>query len=490
MLEISGPFNIQLLCKDDFLKVIECNLRASRSFPFVSKTKGVDMISIATQIMLGRNPVIPPEKKVDLVGVKVAQFSFNRLGGSDPTLSVDMMSTGEVACYGRTKEEAFLKAIQASGTKIPKHTIFLSFGGIESKQELLPAVKTLVALGYTLSGSIGTADFYASQGIPVHAVSFPSAVAKEQLTDAFIELIAGKYELVIDIPMRNKVRRPIGTLTNGYYLRRVAIDRGISLITDIKCARMFVEGLRTVPRGPIVSEVDCQSSWDSVNWPVTVAGPIAASEDKLHGVLASTVAAGYTTALVLSKLPINESVTNVPADYATVYGGEVPDDLSTVARLFGAIFLDTEHDAHLGTAGAIAKVLKQWPRNKPVIVQASGHTFATLVACLHASPCAGWPPWCCRRCCTTATSTLSASSTLRIWRPLTRPSSRVFRCRAPCQSSCWRQTPAQPASSSTTLPPSTPSTLVRVAAARSCWPSPVQAATRARKRLRCRCQSC
>ena len=109
-LQISGPFNIQLLGKDGYLKVIECNLRASRSFPFVSKTKGIDMISIATQVMLGRNPVVPAEKKIDLVGVKVAQFSFNRLANSDPTLSVDMMSTGEVACYGKSKEEALLKA--------------------------------------------------------------------------------------------------------------------------------------------------------------------------------------------------------------------------------------------------------------------------------------------------------------------------------------------------------------------------------------------
>ena len=157
--------------------------------------------------------------------------------------------------------------------------------------------------------------------------------------------------------MRNKIRRPQGTLTSGFLSRRVAIDRGslflfftcetplsrlVSLIVDINVAKLFVEGLRTVPRGPIVSAVDCQSSWDTVTLPSTTGGLVFVTDDNLTETLSHCVASGFTSALVVSKLPINASVTNVPCDYASIYGGSIPSDLTSISQLFSGILLDFE----------------------------------------------------------------------------------------------------------------------------------------------------
>lgn len=300
-LEITGPFNIQFLGKGEEIKVIECNLRASRSFPFVSKTKGVDMISIATQVIMGRDVAPPAETKYEHVGVKVAMFSFNRLAGSDPTLGVDMMSTGEVACFGATKEEAFLKAVQSSGIKIPKKNIFLSIGSIDRKQEFLPAVKELVALGYKLFGTVGTADYYLSQGIAVQPIIVPRSVADPiQLYDMLFANLG--IELTVNIPLRNKYRTTTSFVTTGYLIRRMCIDRGISLITDVKCARLFVEGLRTVPRGPIVSKIDSQSALTTVQVPGLLAFVNEESSQSASEQLTAIANAGFSSAVVVSQV--------------------------------------------------------------------------------------------------------------------------------------------------------------------------------------------
>jgi carbamoyl-phosphate synthase large subunit len=337
-LDITGPFNIQFLGKGDEIKVIECNLRASRSFPFVSKTKGIDMISIATRAIMGLDVEVPRETKYDHVGVKVAMFSFNRLGGSDPTLSVDMMSTGEVACFGKTKEEAYLKAAQSSGIKIPKKNILLSIGSLERKKELLPAVRTLVAQGFTLFGTVGTADYYISKGIAVTPLQLPRSIADP--IDLFDKIFANlKIELIINIPMRNKYRNTNTLSTTGYMLRRMAVDRGISLITDSKCAATFCEALRTVPRGPVVSKVDCQSSWTAVKLP-GLAAFVQHSSGSLESALSTIEAQGFSSAVIATEStdrPINTAV-----DYAVVYSGKQFQDLTALAAQFSGVYFDLD----------------------------------------------------------------------------------------------------------------------------------------------------
>ena len=167
-LNVTGPFNIQFIAKNNDIKVIECNLRAARSFPFVSKVTGVDAVEMATKVMLDL-PIVPyPDLNLppDYVGVKVAQFSFNRLSGADPVLGVEMASTGEVACFGKNKYEAYMKALIATGIVLPKKNILLSIGSFKEKMEMLPSVQKLHQAGYNLLGTAGTADFFTEHNIP------------------------------------------------------------------------------------------------------------------------------------------------------------------------------------------------------------------------------------------------------------------------------------------------------------------------------------
>ena len=174
-LQISGPFNLQLIAKDNELKVIECNVRVSRSFPFISKTFDHDFIAVATQIFVGIEPE-PVDNVLFLqserVGVKVPQFSFSRLSGADVLLGVEMMSTGEVACFGVDRFEAYLKALISTGYRLPKKNILLSIGSYKAKQELLGAIGTLKELGYELYASISPADFYEANNISVHPIDW------------------------------------------------------------------------------------------------------------------------------------------------------------------------------------------------------------------------------------------------------------------------------------------------------------------------------
>ena len=236
-LHISGPFNIQFLAKDNRLKVIECNLRASRSFPFVSKVTGFNFIGMATEIMLGHE--VEPYGKtfadIDCVGVKAAQFSFARLTGADPVLGVDMASTGEVACLGADYYEALLKSMLAAGYRVPDKGkgILMSSGTAPSKVELLEAARTLVRAGYRLYATGGTADFLATNGIEAERVHWPDSVQKPSVIDYLRE---GRINLVINIPKNHTPRE----LQNGYHIRRTAIDFNIPLITNARLAAAFI----------------------------------------------------------------------------------------------------------------------------------------------------------------------------------------------------------------------------------------------------------
>jgi carbamoyl-phosphate synthase large subunit len=237
-LEINGPFNIQFLAKDNEVSVIECNLRASRSFPFVSKVCGTNLIDIATKVMIDW-PVPEINLKpfnMEYVGVKAPQFSFTRLKGADPTLSVEMSSTGEVGCLGDDFEEAFLKAMLSVGLKLPIKKVLLSTGPTESKVDFLPAAKALKAMDIKIVATEGTAKFLAKHGIESEAVSWP-VEGGSKAADARIR--AGDVDLVVNIPKNYQHEE----LTNGYLIRRAAADFGVPLVTNIQLARRIVESI-------------------------------------------------------------------------------------------------------------------------------------------------------------------------------------------------------------------------------------------------------
>ena len=241
-LNISGPFNIQYLAKGNEIKVIECNLRASRSFPFVSKVLKINFIELATRIMLGL-PVEKPNKNefdLDYVGIKASQFSFNRLQKADPVLGVDMASTGEVGCIGDDVSEAILKSMLSVGLRIPEKNILLSTGTPKQKVAMLDAAKMLATKGYNLFATGGTHRFLKENGIPSTRVYWPSEEGKQP--QALTMLHEKKIDMVVNIPRDLSA----GELDNGYKIRRAAIDLNTTLITNARLASAFIEAFCTL----------------------------------------------------------------------------------------------------------------------------------------------------------------------------------------------------------------------------------------------------
>ena len=241
-LNISGPFNIQYLAKGNEIKVIECNLRASRSFPFVSKVLKINFIELATRIMLGL-PVEKPHKNefdLDYVGIKASQFSFNRLQKADPVLGVDMTSTGEVGCIGDDVSEAILKSMLSVGLRIPEKNILLSTGSAKQKVAMLDAARLLADKGYNLYATGGTHRFLQENGIPSTLVYWPSEEGMEP--QALKMLHERKIDMVVNIPRDLSA----GELTNGYKIRRAAIDLNIPLITNARLASAFIKAFCTL----------------------------------------------------------------------------------------------------------------------------------------------------------------------------------------------------------------------------------------------------
>ena len=240
-LNISGPFNIQYLAKDNDIKVIECNLRASRSFPFVSKVLKINFIELATKVMLGL-PVEKPEKnlfELDYVGIKASQFSFNRLQKADPGLGVDMASTGEVGCIGMDTSCAVLKAMLSVGYRIPKKNILLSTGTMKQKADMMDAARMLVNKGYKLFATGGTHKTLAENGIESTHVYWPSEEGHPQA----LEMLHRKeIDMVVNIPKNLTA----GELSNGYKIRRAAIDLNIPLITNARLASAFINAFCTM----------------------------------------------------------------------------------------------------------------------------------------------------------------------------------------------------------------------------------------------------
>lgn len=244
-LNISGPFNIQFLAKNNRLKVIECNLRASRSFPFASKVTGVNFAQLATQAILGRAPEGVRYQTLDLdhVGVKAAQFSFTRLKGADPRLGVEMASTGEVACFGHNMEQALLLSLRAIGFQQPRKNILLTIGKLEDKIELMPTIEALHKMGFTFYSTHRTHEFLMTRNIPsamLHKISEPrSPNIKEYLENK-------RIDFVINIPTHSSSAEK----TDGYFIRRISTDRGIPLITNVQLAKRIVEALQMKRKEP------------------------------------------------------------------------------------------------------------------------------------------------------------------------------------------------------------------------------------------------
>ena len=235
-LNISGPFNIQYLAKGSDIKVIECNLRASRSFPFVSKILKRNFIDTATRIMLDA-PYERPDKSefdIDRIGVKASQFSFARLQNADPVLGVDMSSTGEVGCLGDDFNEALLNAMIATGYNIPGKNILVSSGGLKGKVDLLEPIKQLDKSGYSIFATEGTAKFLKENGVNATMVSWPDEEGENKVMDMIAD---HKFDLIINVP-KNQTKRE---LTNGYRIRRGAIDHNIPLMTNVRLAKAFIE---------------------------------------------------------------------------------------------------------------------------------------------------------------------------------------------------------------------------------------------------------
>ena len=254
-LNISGPFNIQFLAKNREVKVIECNLRASRSFPFVSKILKRNFIETATKIMLDApyQKADSSEFDIDRIGVKASQFSFARLQNADPVLGVDMSSTGEVGCLGDDLNEALLNALIATGYRLPKKSVLISSGAAKGKVSLLEPAQQLVKKGYEVYATHGTAKFFNDNGVKATAVSWPDEEGENRVMDM---IAAHRFDLIINVPKNHTSRE----LTNGYRIRRGAIDHNIPLMTNVRLAKAFIEAFTAM------SEDDIKiKSWQEYN---------------------------------------------------------------------------------------------------------------------------------------------------------------------------------------------------------------------------------
>ncbi|CAF1565450.1 unnamed protein product, partial [Adineta ricciae] len=427
-LQISGPFNLQLIAKDNELKVIECNVRVSRSFPFISKTFDHDFIAVATQILVGLEPE-PIDNVLFLeserVGVKVPQFSFSRLSGADVLLGVEMMSTGEVACFGVDRFDAYLKALISTGYRIPKKNILLSIGSYKAKQELLQAILTLKQLGYELYASIGTADFYEANGIEVHPIDWKyeqtevnsnglengngqldSPTAENNPQTSIADYLAnGAFDLVINIPMRSAgLFRASSFVTQGYRCRRLATDYSVPLMTDVKCVKLFVEALRRSSRHETGIDmcIDCISTTTLIRLPglidchVHLREPGDEHKEDIVSGTASALAGGITMVLAMpntkpavtnaSVLEMTEKLYEKKAlcDYGLYLGASV-DNAAAVAniayRSIGLkMYLNTTFgDLKLDSMEAWMKHFQTWPQNIPIVAHAEGQTVASVL---------------------------------------------------------------------------------------------------------------
>lgn len=410
-LNVTGPFNIQFIAKDNDIKVIECNVRAARSFPFVSKVVGVNLIEMATLAILGF-PVTPyPTVKLpkNYVGIKVPQFSFSRLSGADPVLGVEMASTGEVACFGQDKYEAYLKALVSSGIRLPKKNILLSIGGYKEKMELLPSVQKLHKIGFKIFATAGTADFIREHGIPVKYLEALSSDDSEQKNEYSLthHLANNLIDMYVNLPSANRFRRPANYMSSGYRSRRLAVDYSIPIITNIKCAKLMIEALvRRIPME--ITTLDAQTSVETVKLPglinvaTFVQGVSDATSKDFELVSKASVAAGFAMLRILPNgakasvsdaetfRDIRQQATQAAHCDFNVAVGATPDNAAHLASELsnetGSLFIPFNNlSGNINKVTAVASHFSSWPDSKPIVTDAKSTDLASilLLASLH-----------------------------------------------------------------------------------------------------------
>lgn len=415
-LRVTGPFNIQFIAKNNEIKVIECNVRAARSFPFVSKVTSIDAIAMATEVMLGL-PIEPYPKVTlpkDYVGVKVPQFSFSRLAGADPILGVEMASTGEVACFGHDKYEAYLKGMIASGLKLPTKNVLLSVGSFSEKQELLPSIRMLHTMGYTLYGSSGTADFYSEQGIPVIQLEalpededWKGDDNKMSSYSLLTHLSQGVSSLFISLPSKNKYRRPPTFTSIGYRARRLAIDRSIPLITNVKNAKLYIEALARYRRAGSdfpISSIDFKTSHQTHTFPglfnvgaflPDIADPKVGAR-QLAELTRASLAAGFTT---VQLSPFGTTTTVQDEHSLSVIEGKLagaaycdvslalavpptaqPDEVAVLSERTRSLSVVTSYlDGEAVPLATAAANVSEWPEGRLLVTSTKGNDLASIL---------------------------------------------------------------------------------------------------------------
>jgi carbamoyl-phosphate synthase/aspartate carbamoyltransferase len=397
-LNVTGPYNIQFIAKNNEIKVIECNLRAARSFPFVSKVTGIDAIELATKVMLGF-PVTPyPDAKMppNYVGVKVPQFSFSRLSGADPILGVEMASTGEVACFGKDRYDAYLKALISTGIRPPKKNILLSIGSFKEKLEMLPSVHKLHRMGYNLFATAGTADFIQEHGIPVkylEALGSEDELNPQKAEYSLTQHLANNLiDLYINLPSKNRYRRPASYISKGYRSRRMAVDFAIPLITNVKCAKLFIEAIIRKPTFDITS-VDFKTSHEAFTFPGLVSVeafvPGAAESGSPDFGLSTqgAIRGGFTiiqmipqgiTSAVEDEISLQRAQGNASGQAHCDYFFSVAATADNASRLgdaltAGAKALFIPFNNFYGSGNKVTSVAEHfaaWPADKPIVTDA------------------------------------------------------------------------------------------------------------------------
>ena len=408
-LNVTGPFNIQFIAKDNEIKVIECNVRASRSFPFVSKVMGVDLIELATKAMMGLSTdYTAADIPKDYVGVKVPQFSFSRLSGADPVLGVEMASTGEVACFGRDKYEAYIKALISTGFRLPNKNVLFSIGSFKDKLEMLPFVGKLHKMGYNLFATAGTADYLQEHGVPVKYLEILASDEENQKSEYSLtqHLANNLIDLYINLPSSNRFRRPANYMSKGYRTRRMAVDYQTPLVTNVKNAKILIEAISRHYDLEILS-IDSQTSHRTILLPglinigAFVPGVAVKGSHDFNMVTKASIAAGFSMIRIM-PLGLDGSVTDARAlkiaqqnsrqgafcdyNFSVVATSDNADQVGQVTGQVGSLFIPFNHlYGNISKVAAITSHFAVWPIHKPIITDAKTTDLASvlLLASLH-----------------------------------------------------------------------------------------------------------
>ncbi|KAJ2725405.1 Carbamoyl-phosphate synthase [Coemansia sp. Benny D115] len=389
-LRVTGPYNIQFMAKNNEIKVIECNVRAARSFPFVSKVTGVDLIEMATKAMLGLPVTAYPNRgqRLSYVGVKVPQFSFSRLQGADPILGVEMASTGEVAAFGRDKYDAYLKAMVATGFQLPERNILLSIGSYKEKVEMLDAVRRLSEAGFNLFATPGTADFMQEHGISITTLEADKAREGYSLQEY---LSSNKIDLYVNLPSKNSFRRPASYVSNGYRSRRMAIDFSVPLITNVKCAKMFIEAMARFKEAKTwdIDGVDYITSHRTTVLPgmVNIAATLPSAAPEIESATQAALTGGFTTLAFVGDSAASIAKAKVAAARGHSHADFVAAVCATDANTATAAALSTEAPIlylamdkdHVTSVAAAAEHLKAWPQTAAIVARAADSNLASLL---------------------------------------------------------------------------------------------------------------